>query len=164
MKKRKKKKQWPIKMQINIDLFTRQVFEGYVFLNVSAMGELMLYPLILGRSAQEAQNICFCFKKVRLGGSKISKGRALLTPPHLSNICHCHYSYFWHFSAKQVARILELIDLHTCSCSAGVSRALQTMGSTWSLTSSFGVLANSISIFWRKMITTCKNRWLQWEI
>ena len=44
----------------------------------------------------------------------------------------------------------------TCSCSAGVSRALQTMGSTWSLTSSLGVFAKSMSIFLRNMITTCR--------
>ena len=44
----------------------------------------------------------------------------------------------------------------TCSCSAGVSRALQTMGSTWSLTSSLGVFARSMSIFLRNMITTCR--------
>lgn len=37
------------------------------------------------------------------------------------------------------------------------------MGRTWSLTSSLGVLASSMSIFWRKMITTWKNTGIQWQ-
>ena len=62
-------------------------------------------------------------------------------------------NYFFNGCKKRTSTNF-LTNVITCSCSAGVSRALQTMGNTWSLTSSFGVLASSKSIFLRKIITT----------
>ena len=65
-------------------------------------------------------------------------------------------------SKTQISQECLAVHQNKCDltwiCGAGASKALYTMGNTWSFTSSFGVLVNNKSIFCMNISNTWKHK------